>query len=265
MALRRMMPRNEGRVINVCSAVAFHGVPLLASYCGAKHAVQGFGQSLQAELAQERSRVRLTTVFPPAVNTPFFDHATSHMGRPGRPLPPVYQPDVVAEAIHLAALTGCSRMVVSFTSVLFSIGARLAPVLVRQAIRRLGYERQLAGDAASIARHQPTLFEASDRASPSRGAFGGEARSSSWQVRLLALGAWVAGARPQGAGLPPPRQRRPSTQSRRARPRGSEAWASGISVLIVASTMARVTWSMRSANAASDARGLGVTATRSLT
>ena len=130
VALQRMLPRDHGRIVNVCSAVAFHGMPLLSSYSGAKHAIRGFDQSIQAELSQEGSRVFLTTVFPPAVNTPFFDHAVSHMGRMGRPMSPVYQPEIIAEAIHLAAITRRREMSVTFTTVLFSICSRLTPGLV---------------------------------------------------------------------------------------------------------------------------------------
>ncbi len=185
VALRRMVPRDRGRIVNVCSAVAFHGMPLLSSYSGAKHAMRGFGQSVCAELSQDGSRVRLTTIFPPAVNTPFFDHAISHMERPGRPIPPIYQPEIVAEAIHLAATTGRREMPVSFTTMLFSIGVRLVPSLVARAIRKLGYGGQLADQPASLARHDPTLFAASERASPVRGAFDAQAWSSSLQVRIL--------------------------------------------------------------------------------
>ncbi len=185
VALQRMVPRDRGRIVNVCSAVAFHGMPLLSSYSGAKHAMRGFDQSVRAELSQDGSRVWLTTMFPPAVNTPFFDHAVSHMGRPGRPMPPIYQPEVVAEAIHLAATTRRREMPVSFTTLLFSIGVRLVPGLVERAIRRLGYAGQLTGQAASLARHDPTLFAASDRAAPVRGAFDAQARSGSVHVRIL--------------------------------------------------------------------------------
>lgn len=79
VALRRMLPQDSGHIVNVCSAVAFRGMPLLSSYSGAKHAVRGFGQSVCAELAQDGSQVRLTTIFPPAVNTPFCDHAVSQL------------------------------------------------------------------------------------------------------------------------------------------------------------------------------------------
>ncbi len=195
VALRRMLPRDAGRIVSVCSAVAFHGMPLLASYSGAKHAIHGFNQSVRAELAQERSRVRITTVFPPAVNTPFFDHAVTHMGRPGRPMPPVYQPEVVAEAIFLAAVTGRPLMPVSFTTILFSIAVRVVPGLVARAIRHLGYTGQLTASPASLARHAPTLFTVSERASPVHGAFGAEARSGSLHIRLLRARFWLAGWR----------------------------------------------------------------------
>lgn len=192
VALRRMIPRDCGRIINVCSAVAFHGMPLLSSYSGAKHAVHGFSQAVRAELAQDGSRVRITTVFPPAVNTPFFDHASSHMGRPGRPIPPVYQPEVVADAIYLAVVTGSSSMPVSFTTVLFSMAAALTPGLVGRAIRRLGYDGQLSKSPESLARYAPTLFTVSEQASPVHGAFSAEARSTSLHLRLLRGISWLA-------------------------------------------------------------------------
>jgi short-subunit dehydrogenase len=203
-ALKRMLPRDRGRIVNVCSAVAYRGMPLLASYSGAKHAVRGFGQSICAELAQERSRVRLTTVFPPAVNTPFFAHAVSHMGRPGRPIPPVYQPEIIAEAIRLAALIGSREMPVSFTTVLFALGVRLAPGLVDLAIQRLGYEGQLAMDSSFSIPNKTTLFTPPDTPSPVRGDFDAEARSNSLEVALLGLFARLKARRDLGeaANLP---------------------------------------------------------------
>jgi short-subunit dehydrogenase len=189
VALRRMLPRDGGRIVNVCSAVAFRGIQLLSSYSGAKCAVRGFGQSVCAELAHEGSRVRLTTIFPPAVNTPFFDHAVSHMGRRGRPMPPVYQPEIVAEAIYLAAMRGYRELPVSFTVVLFSLGVRLVPGLVDWAIRRLGYEGQLRAEPTHPVPCATTLFAASGSASPVQGAFGAEARRRSLHVLLMRLGA----------------------------------------------------------------------------
>jgi hypothetical protein len=150
--------------------------------------------------------VFLTTIFPPAVNTPFFDHAVSHMGRMGRPMSPVYQPEIIAEAIHLAVITRHREMSVTSTTVLFSIWVRLMPGLVSRAIRKLGYSGQLASHAQSRARHRPTLFAASDQASPVRGAFDSQARSTSAHVsvlRILARLTGKAGRKPKGASVEP--------------------------------------------------------------
>ncbi len=203
VALQRMLPRDRGCIINVCSAVAYHGMPLLSSYSGAKYAVRGFGQSVCAELSEEGSRVRLTTVFPPAVNTPFFDHAISHMGRPGRPIPPVYQPEIIAEAIYLAVMTRRREMPVSLTTVLFSMGVRFVPRLVDRAIRKLGYGGQLTDRTVSQAPQNTTLFAASDRASPARGAFGAKARSSSVHIRILSALAALTSQSRRAARLNP--------------------------------------------------------------
>ena len=108
-ALALMAPRGCGTIVNVCSAAAFHGLPLMTSYAGAKAAVRGFGQALRAELRMARSPIRVSTVYPPAVNTPFFSHAVSHMGWPARPARPVYQPEIVAAGIYLAATRGHAR------------------------------------------------------------------------------------------------------------------------------------------------------------
>lgn len=98
---------------------------------------------------------------------------------------PVYQPEIVAEAIQLAMLTGRGEMPVSFTAVLFALSVRLIPALVTRAIQKLGYGAQLTDQAASRARHTPTLFAASEFASPVRGAFDALARSGSIHIHIL--------------------------------------------------------------------------------
>ena len=201
-ALRRMVARDAGHIVNVCSGVAFHGMPLLSSYSGAKHAVRGLDQAVRAELAEDGSRVQVSTVFPPAVNTPFFDHAPSTMGRPGRPIPPVYPPEAIAAAIHVAATRRTGReMPVSFTTILFAWGVRLCPGLVRRAVHRLGYAGQLSTDPAAIARYAPVLFTPSSEASPVCGAYAGDARRGSVHVALLR---WMARRRTR-ATQPPSR------------------------------------------------------------
>src|SRR5665213_2098117 len=143
IALAQMKPRGSGRIVNVCSAIAFHGMPMMSSYSGAKAAVRAFGQAIRGELKLERSAIRVSTVFPPAVNTPFFSHAPSHMGWPARPLRPVYQPEVVAQGIWQAVASGRPEMTISGTAAVFSLATRIAPALVAWCMGRLGIERQL--------------------------------------------------------------------------------------------------------------------------
>lgn len=202
VALQRMMPRDRGRIVNVCSAVAFHGMPLLSSYSGAKHAVRGFGQAVQSELKQDGSNVSLVTVFPPSVNTPFFDHAISHMGRSGRPMDPVYQPEVIAEAIRIAVHSRRRELCITSTTVMFSIVSRWYPGLIFRAIHMLGYHGQLAEHPetdSSGKSHHATLFSPSDRASDIRGRFDARARSRSLHVQALGFFGRLLGLRSNGA------------------------------------------------------------------
>ncbi len=184
VALALMQERGAGTIVNVCSATAFHGLPMMSSYAGAKAAVRGFGQSLQAELAIQRSGIRISTVFPPAANTPFFSHAVSHMGWPARPAPPVYQPEVVAAGVHLAAMTGRPEVTVSGTAVAFSLVSRISPRLTAFLMSRIGFEGQLTRDPLAARLEQPTLFAPSDQAHPVHGPFTRRARRHSIQLWL---------------------------------------------------------------------------------
>jgi short-subunit dehydrogenase len=186
-ALRFMRPRRQGSIVNVCSAIAFHGVPLMSSYAGAKAAVRAFGQSIRGELTLERSPIRITTVFPPAVNTPYFNHAVSHMGWPARPAPPVYQPEVVAQGIWQAVVSGRAEMTISGTAAVFLLATRLVPGVIAWCTARLGIERQLTRDPAACELQEPTLFVPSQRVFGVHGPFGRWARSWSSYVWLRQL------------------------------------------------------------------------------
>src|SRR5439155_19832695 len=102
-ALKRMLPRDRGAIVLVGSALAYRGIPLQSAYCGAKHATQGFLDSLRAELLHDRSGVQVTMVQMPALNTPQFDVVKSRLPERARPVPPIYQPEVAARAIVFAA------------------------------------------------------------------------------------------------------------------------------------------------------------------
>jgi short-subunit dehydrogenase len=181
-ALALMAPRGYGTIVNVCSAAAFHGLPMMTSYAGAKAAIRGFAQALRAELRIASSFVRVTTVFPPAVNTPFFAHAASHANWPARPLPPVYQPEIVAEGIYYAATKGGAEVTITGTASIFALAVRAAPDLIAWCMTRLGFEGQLARgpEACVLAGH--TLFAPSIEASPVHGRFGRHARTYSLQL-----------------------------------------------------------------------------------
>src|SRR5437868_5718918 len=102
-ALKRMLPRDRGVIVQVGSALAYRGIPLQAAYCAAKHAIQGFTESLRCELLHDDSRVRVTMVHLPAMNTPQFDWVKSRMPREPQPVPPIYAPEIAADAIVWAA------------------------------------------------------------------------------------------------------------------------------------------------------------------
>src|ERR1700751_271656 len=101
--LKRMLPRDSGVIVQVGSALAYRGIPLQSAYCGAKHAIQGFTESLRCELLHDRSGVRVTMVQMPALNTPQFEGVKPRLRHKAQPVPPIYQPEVAARAIAYAA------------------------------------------------------------------------------------------------------------------------------------------------------------------
>src|SRR5205085_2892429 len=102
-ALQRMLPRDRGMIVQVGSALAYRGIPLQSAYCGAKHAIQGFTESLRCELLHDGSNVKITMVQLPALNTPQFGWVKSRLPRQPQPVPPIYQPEVAADALVWAA------------------------------------------------------------------------------------------------------------------------------------------------------------------
>ncbi len=98
-ALHRMLPRDKGRIIQVGSALAYRGIPLQSAYCGSKHAIQGFTESVRCELIHDKSNVKITMVQLPAVNTPQFSWVKSRLPDKAQPVPPIYQPEVIADAV----------------------------------------------------------------------------------------------------------------------------------------------------------------------
>jgi len=142
-ALRRMLPRDRGTIVQVGSALAYRGIPLQSAYCGAKHAIQGFTESVRCELIHDRSNVRITMVQLPAVNTPQFDWSKSRMPRKAQPVPPIYQPEVPARAIHYAAHHYRREWNVGLMTDVVIAGNAVAPGLGDWYLGETGYDSQM--------------------------------------------------------------------------------------------------------------------------
>ena len=141
-ALHRMRPRNRGTIVQVGSALAYRGIPLQSAYCAAKHAVQGFVDSLRCELLHDHTRVIVTMVQLPALNTPQFRWVKSRLPRKAQPVPPIYQPEVAAEAIFWAAHHDRRELWVGAPTVAAILGNRAAPAVADRYLASTGYEAQ---------------------------------------------------------------------------------------------------------------------------
>ena len=180
-ALARMRPRNQGTIIQIASAIAFRGVPLQSAYSATKYALRGFTEAVRSELIHEGSGVHITLVHPPAVNTPFYSHAGSVLDKAPRPPPPVYQPEILGEAIYLAATVKRREWQVTGSTTSFSLGNALAPGLLDQIAGRIGVAAQKTGREQVAAQRDPSTSSASTRAQGMHGPFDREALSSSVQ------------------------------------------------------------------------------------
>jgi NAD(P)-dependent dehydrogenase (short-subunit alcohol dehydrogenase family) len=151
-ALRRMLPRDRGTIVQVGSALAYRAIPLQSAYCAAKHAVAGFTESLRTELLHDGSRVHVTTVHLPALNTPQFDWVKSRLPRRPQPVPPIFQPEVAACAIVWAAHQRRREVWVGGPTVRAILADRLAPGYADRRLAETGYAAQQTDELADPAR-----------------------------------------------------------------------------------------------------------------
>jgi NAD(P)-dependent dehydrogenase (short-subunit alcohol dehydrogenase family) len=184
-ALRRMLPRDRGSIIQVGSALAYRGIPLQSAYCAAKHAIQGFCDSLRAELLHDKSRVRLTMVQLPAMNTPQFEWVKSRLGRRAQPVPPIFEPEVAAEAIIWVSRHPRREIYVGAPTAAAIVGNKVAPGLGDRYLARTGFESQQTSEQ-EIPDRPDNLWRPVDdiRDFGAHGRFGRRARRSSWQLWL---------------------------------------------------------------------------------
>ena len=182
-ALRRMRPRNRGVIIQVGSALAYRGIPLQSAYCAAKHAVQGFCESLRTELLHDDVDVRVTMVQLPALNTPQFDWVRSRLPGRAQPVPPIFQPEVAAEAILWAVAHGGRELYVGLPTWTAIVGNSLAPALGDRYLSQAGYALQQTDDPEDPDRPH-NLWEPVDSARDfgAHGRFDAQARSRSWAL-----------------------------------------------------------------------------------
>jgi NAD(P)-dependent dehydrogenase (short-subunit alcohol dehydrogenase family) len=152
-ALKRMRPRDRGVIVQVGSALAYRGIPLQAAYCGAKHAIQGFTESLRCELLHDRSGVHVTMVQLPAMNTPQFDWVKSRLPRQPQPVPPIYEPEVAADAIVWAASARRRELIVGAPTAAAIWGNKIAAGLMDRFLAATGYDSQQTDEPADP--HRP--------------------------------------------------------------------------------------------------------------
>lgn len=141
-ALRHMRPRNRGSIVQVGSALAYRGIPLQSAYCAAKHAIQGFVDSLRCELLRDQSGIRLCMVQMPALNTPQFDWVKSRLPHRAQPVPPIFQPEVGADALFYAAHHDRREILVGWPTVQAVVGNKLAPNLADHYLAAKGFDSQ---------------------------------------------------------------------------------------------------------------------------
>ncbi|MFL5957347.1 MAG: SDR family oxidoreductase [Solirubrobacterales bacterium] len=203
-ALRRMRARDRGTIVQVGSALAYRGIPLQSAYCGAKHAVEGFTESLRTELLNEGSNVAVTMVQLPALNTPQFETVRTRLPRHPRPVAPVYQPEVAAKAIVWAADHPRREIKVGASTAVTVAGNKLLPGLGDWYLARTAVDGQQTQDPVNGDRPD-NLFAPVPGDHGAHGRFDDEAKPRSAQLWLtthkgvLAAGAGVAAAAAAGA------------------------------------------------------------------
>lgn len=195
-ALRRMLPRDSGTIVQVGSALAYRSIPLQSPYCGAKHAIVGFTDSLRCELIHRKSNVHVTVVHLPAMNTPQFNWCRTRLPRHPQPVPPIYQPEVAAEAIYWAAHHKRREIFVAGSTVKAIYAQDVVPGFADWYLGTHGYESQQTSERVAPDRPD-NLFEPVPGNYAAHGIFSQQAKNFSFQnwldlhrlpVGLLAMG-----------------------------------------------------------------------------
>ncbi|MEA2568448.1 MAG: hypothetical protein QOI24_449 [Acidobacteriota bacterium] len=192
-ALRRMKPRNRGAIVQVGSALAYRGIPLQSAYCAAKHAVQGFHDSLRSELIHDGSDVHVCMVQLPALNTPQFRWVKSRLPRKAQPVPPIFQPEVAAEAILFAAYSRRRELNVGWPATKAIVGNNFFPGLGDVYLAHNGYEAQMVDEPEDVNRAN-NLWEPVNGDAGAHGVFDDRSQDHSVQLWLNERRGWLLAA-----------------------------------------------------------------------
>jgi short-subunit dehydrogenase len=191
-ALKRMLPRNRGHIIQVGSALAYRGIPLQAAYCASKHAIQGFMDSLRAELIHDKSEIVPVMVQMPALNTPQFDWCRSKLPNKAQPVPPIYQPEIAAQAIVFASKNKRREIYVGLPTVIAIVGNKLFPRLGDWYLGKTGIKGQQTQEKAD--HNKPdNLYEPVGGDPGAHGRFDDRARTFSPQLWTSLHRDWIVG------------------------------------------------------------------------
>lgn len=193
-ALKSMLPRNKGTIVQVGSALAYRSIPLQSAYCASKHAIVGFTDSLRCELIHDKSEVHVTCVHLPAMNTPQFGWVKSRLPHKAQPVPPIYEPEVAARAIYWAAHQRRREVWVGSSTVEAIVGQKFIPGLLDIYLGKSGYRSQQTSEAEDPNRRN-NLYEPVDdnRDRGPHGEFGNQSAGNSEQVWLDRHRDWIIG------------------------------------------------------------------------
>jgi len=196
-ALRRMLPRNRGTIIQIGSALSYRSIPLQSAYCAAKHAINGFTDSLRCELYHDKSAVRLTAVQMPAMNTTQFDWVKNRMPHNTQPVPPIFEPEVAAEVVVAAGLAQNPRREywVGASTVSAIVGQRIIPGLLDKYLGRTAYKSQQLANEPRDPAAPNNLYDYVPGVHSARGKFDDRSKRSSAEVYVSLHRKWfVLGA-----------------------------------------------------------------------
>ncbi|MBV9267661.1 MAG: SDR family oxidoreductase [Acidobacteriaceae bacterium] len=180
-ALKRMLPRDQGTIVQIGSALAYRSIPLQSAYCGAKHAIVGFTDSIRTELIHDKSNVHITAVHLPAMNTPQFNWCRTKLPRHPQPVPPIFEPEVAAEAVYFAAHHRRREIFVGWPTAKAIYGQDIAPGFADRYLGKNGYDAQQTSEP--VAPNRPdNLFQPVPGDYAAHGSFTKESKDFSLQM-----------------------------------------------------------------------------------